>query len=400
MSLCARHAPGPKVPGMASIEIFKPGTLTSMEGVQVSLTAADLQDIATSYNPAVHEAPMTIGHPTHNAPAYGWVKSLSFADGALVADGEQSDELVDLVGKGHFKKVSASFYTPKATGNPTPGKWSLRHVGFLGAQPPAVKGLRAVSFSEAEDGVLTFGDLPGYAGMDIARMFRRLREWFIAKEGQDVADRVLPTWDVEGLQSMSQSAAEKTDPDDTTLQGGTPALSFAEPGKAATSSQPASQQEKPSMKKTPEELQAELDAANTQLQALQAAETKRATDARHAEHASFCESLVAAAKWPAGAKDVLVATLDQLAEPAGVVSFGEGDAAKPLHQALREQLQSLPESVSFGEFARKGGGSEGAMTNQQVADRAAAYQARRQAAGQNITMSQAIDAVNAGTDKD
>ena len=151
--------------------------------------------------------------------------------------------------------------------------------------------------------------------------------------------------------------------------------------------------------KTPEQLQAELDAANTKLAALQAADKKRATDTRHAEHLSFADGLVAAAKWPAGAKDVLVATLDHLAEPEGVVSFGEGEAAKPLHQALREQLDALPASVSFGEFARKGSGTGGALSNQQIADRAAAYQARRQAAGQNITLSDAVDAVNAGTDQ-
>lgn len=154
------------------------------------------------------------------------------------------------------------------------------------------------------------------------------------------------------------------------------------------------------MSKTPEQLQADLDAANARVQELQAAEAKRASDTRHAEHVSFAEGLVKEAKWPAGAKDVLVATLDHLAQPEGVVSFGEGDAAKPLHQALREQLQVMPESVSFAEFARKGSGSAGALTNQQVADRAAAYQARRAAAGQNITLSDAVDAVHAGADKD
>lgn len=394
---------------MASIEIFKPGTLTSMEGVQVTLSAADLQDIAAGYDPKRHEAPMVIGHPTHDAPAYGWVKSLAFADGALVAQGEESAELTELVGKGHFKKVSASFYTPKAPGNPTPGKWSLRHVGFLGAQPPAVKGLRAVSFAEAEEGVVTFGELPGYAGGMVAGMFRRIRDWLIAEKGQDVADRVLPDWEVESLRSVSQRAAEE--PEDEP-QGGTPGLSFADPSKAATHSaaagrtagastdSPTARQENASMSKTPEQLQADLDAANARVQELQAAEAKRASDTRHAEHVSFAEKLVTEARWPAGAKDVLVATLDHLAQPEGVVSFGEGDAAKPLHQALREQLQAMPVSVSFGEFAKKGDAAGGGLTNQQVADRASAYQARRKAAGQNISMSEAVDAVNAGTDKD
>lgn len=340
---------------MAKIQIFKPVTgATSMEGVSTTLSAADLAGIATAYNPAVHEAPLTIGHPTHDAPAYGWVKSLSFADGALVADTEQSAELGELVAKGHYKKVSASFYTPAAPGNPTPGQWALRHVGFLGALAPGVKGLKAVSFAEREEGVVTFGDMPGYAGGYIARLFSGLRDWLIAKEGLEAADRVLPDWEVESLRELSQRAAEKPDNEN---QGGTPALSFAEPGQAATLSQPASQQEKPTMSKTPEQLQADLDAANTQIQSLQAAERQRDADTRHAAHVSFAESLVAQARWPGGAKDVLVATLDHLAQPDGVVSFGEGDAAKPLAEVLQERLKALPPSVTFGEVATKGAGA-------------------------------------------
>lgn len=396
---------------MAAIQIFKPsGTLTSMEGVQVSLSAADLQDIATAYNPAVHEAPLTIGHPTHDAPAYGWVRSLSFADGALNADCEQSTELGELVSKGHYKKVSASFYTPGAPGNPTPGKWGLRHVGFLGAQPPGVKGLKAVSFADAEEGVVTFGELPGYAGGYIARLFGNLRDWLIVKEGQDVADRVLSSYEVESIRSISQRADEAVDLDDANqIPGGTPALSFAEPGKAATSLPTASQQENLTMTKTVEQLQAELDTSNTALKTLRDAEAVRvaadrtaAATTRHTEHVSFCEGLVAAAKWPQAAKDVLVSALDVLATPgetSGVVSFGEGDAAKPLATALQEQLQTLPPSVSFGEFAKKGDGGQGALSNKQIADRAAAYRDRRSAAGQAISLSEAIDAVNSGTDK-
>lgn len=394
---------------MSAIQIFKPsGALTSMEGVQVTLTAADLQAIASAYNPAVHEAPLTIGHPAHDAPAYGWVKSLSFADGALNADCEQSTELGELVSKGHYKKVSASFYTPGAPGNPTPGKWGLRHVGFLGAQPPGVKGLKAVSFADAEEGVVTFGELPGYAGSFIARLFGNLRDWLIAKEGQDVADRVLSGYEVESLRSLSQRADEAVDIDDTNpFSRGTPALSFSEPGNAATPPPTGTSKEKPPMK-TVEQLQAELDASNASLQTLRAAdETRQATErtaqaaTRHAGHVSFAEGLVAAAKWPRDAQAVLVQALDVLATPAesGVVSFGEGDAAKPLASVLQEQLQSLPASVSFSEFAKKGAAAGGALSNSEVAARAVAYRNRQGDAGNVITMSQAIDAVNNGTDQ-
>lgn len=395
---------------MPMIEIFKPvANAKSMEGVGVTLTAQDLQAIAANYDTAVHEAPLTIGHPTHDAPAYGWAKALSFSDGALWADAEQSEQLQGLVAQGHYKKVSASFYRPDAPSNPTPGKWALRHIGFLGAQPPGIKGLKAVSFADGEAGVVTFGELPGYAGSMIARLFGQLRDWLIVKEGQEAADRVISSYQVEGLREMSQRADEAIDPDSANpFSGGTPALSFSEPGKAATLSATGTLKETPPMK-TVEQLQAELDAANAANASLRTAEAARiAADAtaqataRHASHVSFCEGLVTAAKWPAAAKDVLVQALDVIATPsdAGVVSFGEGDAAKPLASVLQEHLQALPASVSFGEFAGKGSGGGKALSNQDVAARANAYQARRSAAGQAISLSQAVDAVNSGADKD
>ena len=73
---------------------------------------------------------------------------LSFADGVLLADPAQVDPaFAELVNDGKFKKVSACFYEADAPANPKPGSLYLRHVGFLGAQPPAIKGLKSVSFA-------------------------------------------------------------------------------------------------------------------------------------------------------------------------------------------------------------------------------------------------------------
>ncbi len=349
-----------------------------MEGVSATLSAADLQAIATAYNPAVHEAPLTIGHPTHDAPAYGWVKGLSFADGALMADTEQSAELGELVGKGHYKKISASFYTPGAPGNPTPGAWALRHVGFLGAQPPGIKGLKAVSFAEREDGVVTFGDA-GYINMSMARILRSLRDFFIADKGLEVADRVLPDWQINSITEMSQRSVieQQEDPE--------PMLSFADPKQTT--------QEKTFMK-TPEQLQAELDASQAEVTALKTAEAKRLADAGHAGNVSFADALVAAAKWPADAKDVLVATLDSLVRPADVVSFGEGDAVKPLAEVLREKLLAMPPAVSFAEFAGAGSGGNGEMSAEATAKKAVAYQNEQAAKGNKVNTAEAVSHVS------
>ncbi|MGE0333087.1 MAG: peptidase [Ramlibacter sp.] len=335
---------------MPSFQLFKPDTtITSAEGVAVTLTAEQLKGIAQRYDPAVHEAPIIIGHPTHDAPAFGWVKGLSFADGALVADEQQVDPtFAQMRSEGKFKKWSARFFTPNAKNNPTPGELYLKDVGFLGAATPAVKGLRAYSFADDTDEVLTaeisFADMPAYSGGYMARLFRGLRDWLIDKEGKEVADRVLPDWEVQHLSDISVRAEAQDKP----------ALSFRDPNPAS--------KEKPAMK-TPEQLQAELvqankdrDAALAKAKTLESAETARQAEARRAEHVSFADKLVAEARWPAGAKDVLVATLEMAATPTdkGVLSFGDGDAARPLHEALREQLQALPVQVTFQEVARKG----------------------------------------------
>lgn len=389
---------------MSSIQIFKPGTVTSMEGVAVSFTAADLQGIAKRYDPALHEAPIIVGHPQHDAPAFGWVAGLSFADGALVADEQQvNDDFAELRRKGSFKKVSARFYTPDSKNNPTPGEYYLRDVGFLGAMAPAVKGLRTASFADDAGSQLvvseiSFGDLPAYAGTYIARMFRGLRDFLIADKGQEVADRVLPDWEVESVRELSQRAEEP--PSATDLR------SFGDEFKARTlaaieaTSKPVSKE--PTQMKTPEQLQADLDAANAQIADLRKADRVRADQARHEENVSFADTLVAEARWPAGAKDVLVASLDHLATPvdSGCVSFGEGDAAQPLHQVLREQLQALPPVVSFAEVAGKRSGGGAQLSDREISGRAKDYQDRMAAKGQNISIGQAINAVTNGTDKE
>lgn len=148
------------------LHIFKPGQFTAMSGASYTFGEAELRAIAAAYDPALHEAPLTVGHPQHDLPAHGWVQGLAFHEGddeapaglyALPA--QVNPGFAEMVAAGAFKKISAAFYAPDAAGNPKPGGYYLRHVGFLGAQPPAVKGLRNPAFSDTEAGVVAFGEL-------------------------------------------------------------------------------------------------------------------------------------------------------------------------------------------------------------------------------------------------
>ncbi|MBD2628482.1 hypothetical protein [Trichormus variabilis] len=137
------------------LEIFKAGKHTAMDGRTLSFGESEINASVKAYDPSIHEAPLVVGHPKSDAPAYGWVKGLTGNTGLMQAIPHQVDPVfAEMVNAGRFKKISASFYMPDHPTNPVPGVYYLKHVGFLGAVAPAVKGLKSASFEESEEGIL------------------------------------------------------------------------------------------------------------------------------------------------------------------------------------------------------------------------------------------------------
>ena len=136
---------------MDLIEIFKAGTHTDSSGNTREWTDKDLQEIASLYDPANHEAPIVIGHPDTDSPAYGWVESLKAEGGKLLAKlKDVAPEFKDRFKRGLYKQVSIALY-------PDLG---LRHIGFLGATPPAVKGLKQAIFGDEQIGWVLESAIP------------------------------------------------------------------------------------------------------------------------------------------------------------------------------------------------------------------------------------------------
>lgn len=128
------------------IEVLKSGTHIASDGQKKTFSISDLDRIIESYDPAFHEAPVVIGHPKDNEPAYGWVEALKRQGNTLMAKlKDLVPEFVQAVRQGMFKKRSISLYP----------NLMLRHVGFLGAVPPAVKGLAPVAFRDSGPDYLT-----------------------------------------------------------------------------------------------------------------------------------------------------------------------------------------------------------------------------------------------------
>lgn len=132
--------------------IFKTGTHKDNSGKERQWTESDLDKIVESYDPSKHEAPIVIGHPKENAPAFGWIEKLKRVGDTLYALPKQlQSDFAEMVKQGLFKKRSISLY-PDGT---------LRHVGFLGAVPPAVKGLPDVEFKDQDKDVnIELSELP------------------------------------------------------------------------------------------------------------------------------------------------------------------------------------------------------------------------------------------------
>lgn len=123
-------------------EIFRTGKHISANGVEKEWTVSDLDTIVAQFNEKKPTAPIVIGHPKTNNPAYGWVDTLKREGKKLFATFKQvNEEFAEWVNKGLYKNRSISLY-PDMT---------LRHVGFLGAVPPAVKGLEEFQFAENDE---------------------------------------------------------------------------------------------------------------------------------------------------------------------------------------------------------------------------------------------------------
>ena len=313
-------------------EIFRAGTRTDNNGRTITITPEQVAAIASHYSPSKHEAPIVVGHPSLNAPAYGWVGSLKAENGTLYADFAQvDDDFAELVRKGRYKKVSASFYPPNHPSNPQPENWYLRHVGFLGAHPPAVKGLAAIDFADDEDGVVSFGE----SDWVLARVLRNLREWLIGKDGLETADRVLPDWQIEAV-------APPPEPEPEAVPN-----NFSEPRDKDDPRTPEQQLE--TERKAREQAEAEAKQAREELAKLQAEQEKSMRDAAHKQNADFAEGLIKAGSLKPADKDLIVAVLDFADYPeAAPADFGEG---KKLSDALKDFLRGGKPILAAGEIA-------------------------------------------------
>ncbi len=121
--------------------VCKPGVI-SHNGKELILTADILKEIAESYNPQFHEAPLTLDHAQSGA-AHGYVSDVVFSEpdgGLLVSFVKLSDEIIALTSLGRYQRPSIEIGVYNE-------KFYLRAVSLVPF--PQVKGLPPIKLSES-----------------------------------------------------------------------------------------------------------------------------------------------------------------------------------------------------------------------------------------------------------
>ncbi|MCX2697066.1 hypothetical protein [Ochrobactrum chromiisoli] len=321
----------------ARIEVFRSGTFTSMQGAALNYSAADLKAVADNYDYDTAPAPIVVGHPNIDAPAYGWVKSFDYdasADRLFANLIDINPEFAAEVKKGSYKKVSLSFFRPDNAANPVPDVWYPKHVGFLGGAAPAVTGLKNVQFGAEGDDAVFAADFGERGFEETASLLRMMRDFFIEKFGLEEADKALPAYRIEWLGEMT------IDP---------PRTSFAAP-------QPPPKPQETIVSKPDE---AAFAARDANLTAREKRLADRERELAHEDNVSFAENLAKEGKLLPANTDKLVALLDALPENV-TVSFAAGETGVSIADGIRALLQEQPKAVTFGATTLGSGPGDGA----------------------------------------
>lgn len=359
---------------MKWFEIFKAGQHTDSLGVERTYTENDLDGIVSKYNPVNHEAPLVIGHPKSNLPAYGWVDKIKrVGDRILALPKQVVPEFEEMVEKGLFKKRSVSFYPDG----------SLRHIGFLGAMPPAIKGLKDVEFNADENEIIIeFSE--NYRINSIGRVFQNLRDWMIEKFGLDAADKVITQYSIDDLKQI-----------------------MPEPVEAAPGFNENINEEE--MKELEEKIK------NLEIQIAEFTESAKAKDAeiitlkgkisgmeasqREADYNEFCEELIKKGKLLPANKSDIVHQLNAAHLSNLEIEFSENGEKKKTTavESLKNLLRKMPTVINFEEVATKNKAGEADSNNLDAADlakKAVEYKESEAKKGIEISFTEAVNHVN------
>lgn len=357
-------------PELKEIEILKVGVHTASNGITQGFSHEIAQEIVDSYSPDLFKAPLIVSHNTgghgdrdiiNTELAFGTPKYLKKVGDRVKAVFEKlSPQFVEWTRNHQILGISPSFYPPNHSGNPTPGKWHLRHIAGLGKNPPAIKGMAALSLSEflhLDDAVaISFNEFSletdsdaltlNYSfGNSDASIFQRWRDYLIDKEGLEVADKIVP---YDYIKMMIERASVP-DYRDEMLDRLMMRVADLEAKFLPTNYSEAHMSEEKAIDFAERERQLQSREAELVKQAQSLA--LRATELNRKEDLDFAEGLIKEGRALPHEKDKLVNFMGCLRSNNGeTVDFGEND--KPtLLEGFKRILTDRPPVIALKEIA-------------------------------------------------
>ncbi|EDR7169890.1 peptidase [Salmonella enterica subsp. houtenae] len=364
----------------ATLAVFAHGTHTAMDGRTITFTPEDCIDLANSYDPSVSEAPFVIGHPSLTAPAYGWAERLEYRDGIVYAVPRQvNPAFAEAFNAGSYKKRSLSIYQPDSPGNPKPGHFYARHVGFLGAVPPGVKGLPDAQFAEAsgDNGPLEFA-LPWEAD-NLASLFQSIRDWVIQETTIEQADSIIPQWRIQSILDSATDECKSISP-----------LAYAEETNVDPNKKTSS------MATDFAEREAALAVREARLAAEEEVARTRQLEEKRTATVAFADGLVKGGSILPRQKTAIVEVLMNLSQEPLSFSEGETTISQSPEALLREILSTKPAVVNFSEKTGTTDAPVDFADASALATAAQNYQAEQAKQGRTISMTDAVNHMKKG----
>jgi len=331
------------------VQAFKSGTHTDSAGATKTWTDADVEKIAASYNksvatdnPARRIAPVVLGHPTMDAPAYGWIEKAKAMGGKLMLKlTELQPQFVSMLKQGMYKTRSISLYPDN----------NIRHLGFLGAAQPAVAGLAPFKFAEEKYETYDFQEEPtDLAQANMVNELKQTLNWY------EKLFKIFKIDTDKHLQGVNMAAATVEKPVEVTPVVTpeavvapvvvAPAPVVPEPIKPEAVVAEAIKSE---AEVKYAEAQAKIATLQTELDALKASSlVDKATQAVKS-YTEFCDGLVAVGKLKPADKAIVVENLRLRAESDKTNNFSEADEKSQLSE-YKSYLQSMPVVVEMSEL--------------------------------------------------
>jgi hypothetical protein len=382
------------------IEAFAVGRWADSNKVVRDYPDYVVQEIADSYDPARHRAPIVVNHD-ETQPNQGLVERLYKEGGKLFAiPSGVGESFKQLVNNGSWPAVSSGFYAPEDPNNPNPGKWGLRHLSFVNV--PAVKGLAHPAFGEADTEFIEIYYSEASNAETPVETADPITE-AAPDETPAVAESIKPN-------TTNKSDVPKTSPTEAVAKDVEPTTPVVDRSNETAAQEQLLKLEKDALEAAKVEFAESQRVANEALeqqksdlerQRLELANQKVRAE-RRAKDLEFCDALTKNGQLTPGHYDRVLALLQGPQEVDGICFSDPSGTSLDREELLRSVLADLlPKDINFSEISQSTGddatASTGSLNQFEIKAQAEALVATKLAAGTKITFLQAVDEVTGGT---